>query len=615
MPTTIPEKLQELRTNPVSTRDWGLFGLRWVIPAGLLVFALANTGGLDAPALRPALALAAGLALVNLIVALLLLVRIWGTPVLLLVLLVDSLACAGAVILVDAGLAWMGLVPVALSGLYFGWPAGMVHGAAAALLMAAALTTGERTLASPWLLAGLAGFPAAGALAALLGREGLRQQADHEARQRELDMRVEAVTRRAKDFMAVVYDMAEVLSASKLDPNRVLDSAVSFGLEGLSRVGVEPPLFSTILLFALDDGEPEAVLRVACASSTVTPSDHRVAVPGLSGAISRALGHSAPVLSHAPDFDPELREFETFRQCKTVLCLPLKAGPENYGVMLVGSHAAGAFEELHVELMWAVANQAAASLHNAKLYAALLEQRDRLVGVEKSARAQLAAALHDGPTQGMSAITMRLNYIRRLLDRNPESAVDELYKIEDLARRTAKEVRMMLFELRPKSLEHGLSYGLEQLVQKMQETYSLNVELEIQPGIDGLLDPQATLALFSIVTEALHNARKHARASLIRIVVGARSDQLVLLVEDDGQGFDVSTALEAANQREGHLGLNNLYDRAALIEGELVIDSAPGQGTRLSVAVPLDVLRALQAEQISRQVDGQGAQYTAGLVH
>lgn len=174
---------------------------------------------------------------------------------------------------------------------------------------------------------------------------------------------------------------------------------------------------------------------------------------------------------------------------------------------------------------------------------------------------------------------------------------------------------MMLFELRPKSLEHGLSYGLDQLAQKMQETYSFNVALEIEPGIDSLLDPQATLALFSIVTEALHNARKHARANEVRIVVAAKGAQLVLLVEDDGRGFDVSEALEAANQREGHLGLNNLYDRAALIEGELVIDSAPGEGTRLSVTVPLDVLRGLQPEQISRQADGQGAQFTAGVVH
>lgn len=596
-----------MKRTAVSTRDWGVFGLRWAIPAALLVTVLTGDGGTSREFLTPAVLLTIGMAVLNLTHALLLLGEVWNRLFVLPLLLVDAAVAAAVATWVDPGLAWMGLVPAALVGFTFGWAAAVLHGILAAGLLVAGkmLITGAAPFASPGALALLAGYPAAGVCAAFLSQPGAasRAAALHQAERERL---LEDATRRAKEVMAVVYDMSEVLSASRLDPNRVLDSALTFGLEGLARVGVKPPLFGAVLLFAEgdDDDEGAPVLRVARTSSTVAPADRAVEVPGVAGAISRALTQFAPALSHAPDVDPELCLFESFRTCQTVLCLPLKSGPDSYGVMITGSQAEDAFEDLHVDLMWAVANQASASLNNAKLYASLLRQRDRIVEVERNARAQLAADLHDGPTQGMSAITMRLNYIRRLLDKKPEAAVDELYKIEDLARRTTKEVRMMLFELRPKALEHGLTSGLDQLAKKMQETYSQNVDVRVEPGVDALLDTQTSVTLFSIVTEALHNARKHARAELIQVTVRVRGDALMLAVEDDGRGFDVAEALAAASEREGHLGLNNLFDRAALIEGVLNIQSEPGRGSRISVSIPLEALRVRQADEISRALTG-----------
>jgi len=567
---------------------------------------LTGGAGAERDFFTPAVLMAIGTAVLNLTLALLLLGEAWNRLILLPLLVVDSAVSLAAATWIDPGLAWMGLLPAALVGYVFGWGAGLLHGLlVGGLLVASKLFIADLSpVLDPGALALFAAYPALGVCSALLSQPGTGRRAEEEhlvARERA----AEASIRRAREVMAVVYDMSEVLSASKLDPNRVLDSALSFGLEGLVRVGVQPPLFGAVLLFAeSDDEESPPVLRVARTSSTVSPADRGVEVPGLMGAINRALTEFEPALSHAPDVDPELCLFESFRTCQTVLCLPLKSGPDSYGVMLIGSQAEDAFEDLHVDLMWAVANQASASLNNAKLYASLLRQRDRIVEVERTARAQLAADLHDGPTQGMSAITMRLNYIRRLLDKKPEAAIDELYKIEDLARRTTKEVRMMLFELRPKALEHGLSAGLDQLAQKMQETYNQNVELDVDPAVDALLDTQASVTLFSIVTEALHNARKHAHADRIRVSARVNGSALVLAVEDNGRGFDVEEALAAASEREGHLGLNNLFDRAALVDGVLNIESAPGQGSRISVTIPLEALRLRRAEEMSRELTG-----------
>ena len=592
------------RTSTVSLREWGTFGLCWLIPAALASFVLLGPGAANPAVLRTAIGISIAVSIVNLVLALLLLLDVWNRSLIVPLVALDTMAALAAMYLLDGRLAWTALVPLVLTGVYFGWSTGLIHGvlvAGALLIMRLVEAQGGAITLEPAAL-GIAGvFLAAGPLAAMLA-QAHALPGDAQKREREIEQRIAAETRRTREIMAVVYDVAEVLGASKLDANRVLDSALNFALDGLKRVGVRQPLSGMILLFDTTGRAGETVLRPVQASSMVLPEDRYVTVPGTSGAIYRALTQFGPVVSHAPDVDPELCQFETFRSCRTALCLPLKAGPDAYGVMLVGSQVVDAFEDLHIEMLWAVANQAAASLNNAKLYASLLAQRDRLVEVENATRAQLAADLHDGPTQGMSAITMRLNYIRRLLDKSPETAVDELYKVEDLARRTTKEIRMMLFELRPKSLEHGLSIGLDQLAKKMLETYNQKVEVHVEDGLDSLLDGQASVTLFSIAIEAMHNARKHARADVIHVFAGVQEGALTLTIQDDGRGFDVDEALAAADEREGHLGLNNLRDRAALLEGTLDIQSAPDEGTRVTVTIPLETLRMRRADEVKRQL-------------
>lgn len=584
---------------PVTSREWALFGLRWLYPlAFIAVTALSPTGG-GLPASSPVVLASIGSLLANLVLLLFLVVDIWNRSLAVAMLAADAAIICSAVYLIDARLAWLGVIPAAVTGVYFSWMTSLWMGAAlAALLVALQVGTVAPESLDPAYVAILAvAIPVAGPAANMLSASRSREEELRQRQQRRREEEATAATRRAIQTMRVVYDMTEVLSASKLDPNRVLDSAVSFGLEGLERVGVAPPLFGAILLFADEEDGGATMLRMAWASTSVQPIDYEIAIPGIGGAIHQALMNAQSTIAANPRADAELREFETFRQCGTVLVLPLNAGQDSYGVMLVGSRELDAFRDIHVELLRAVANQAAASLNNAKLYVALREQRDRLVEVEKYARAQLASELHDGPTQSMSAITMRLNYVRRLFEREPNKAPDELYRVEDLARRTTKEVRMMLFELRPKSLDNGLEPGLRALADKMKETYDQNVEVYVENNFDRLLDSHATVSLFSIVTEALHNVRKHARADLVTVSLRLQGDALVLTIEDNGRGFDVEKALAAARSREGHLGLLNLKDRAALVEGVLDIDSAPGEGTRISVAIPLDVLEARRAEE------------------
>lgn len=599
------ERIPLTRATPVTHREWALFGARWIIPLGVLLYFFGNDF-VPGPDYYRILAVAAFSVVTNLIVLLIIMSNHWNRLVALFVVIIDLITVIAAVTFTDAGMIWLGLLPVTVAGFYFNWLSGLIAGS---VLAAGFFLTQVFYVqpAEPDLMAmvlGILAVPAAGPIAALLARDNgdtvlLRDRFRERAR------RVEQVARLAQEQMHVIYEMAEVLSKSKLDPKRVLASAVTFALDSLERMGVTPPLYAMVLLFAESEEGLGTVLRVARASMTVPPSDEHIEIPGQSGVIEKVLRFSDPTVSHAPDHDPELSRFDCFRRSKSVLILPLRAGDEAYGVMAIGSHQPDSFKDIHVELMAAVTNQAAASLNNVRLFVTLMEERDRIVQIEKDARAQLASDLHDGPTQGVAAITMRLNYVRKLIERKPEQAVDELYAIEDMARRTTKEIRHMLFELRPKALDAGLKPGLEQLAVKMKETYDQNVFITMSDNLDSTLDAQTIQTLFSIASETVNNARKHAQASRIDVDVHTDGPMLILNITDNGVGFEVEKALEAAKFREGHLGLTNLQERAALLDGALHIDSSPGKGTRTTVVIPMDVIKLRKEDELAKAANTQ----------
>jgi signal transduction histidine kinase len=162
---------------------------------------------------------------------------------------------------------------------------------------------------------------------------------------------------------------------------------------------------------------------------------------------------------------------------------------------------------------------------------------------------------------------------------------EELTKIEDLARRTTKEIRQMLFTLRPIILEtQGLAVALEQYIQKLQETDSIHYHLQVQ-SVEDYLDQDSQGTIFYIVEEAITNARKHAHANNLWVRMGLRENNFVLQIEDDGIGFDVAGVQDRYDER-GSLGMINLHERTELLGGKIRIESAPGKGTRITVIIP-----------------------------
>ncbi len=388
--------------------------------------------------------------------------------------------------------------------------------------------------------------------------------------------------RAAREQMRAIYEMASTLSAT-LNYQAVLDAALDVGVLGLHEIGPNARLISAVLLYDKDSGQ----LKVANARR-LTHADMKKQVPGRQGALGLALKQAEPVFISDARRDPELRYFVAFQDARSILCVPLRAGFDNYGVLVFGSSVPNAFSEDHVELLSAIASQATIALQNATLYQNLLEEKERIIEVEEDARKQLSRELHDGPTQSVAAIAMRINYIRRLLERDPDQAPAELAKVEELARKTSKEIRHMLFTLRPLILEtQGLLPALKELATKMRETHDQNVILQIQENVDRYISARDQTVIFNIVEEAVNNARKHAEAEHIWVRLARKDRYLVLEVEDDGVGFNVG-AVDANYDQRGSLGMLSLRERAELLDGTLRIESAEGEGTRITLIVEIE---------------------------
>ncbi|NTW03390.1 MAG: GAF domain-containing protein, partial [Oscillochloris sp.] len=165
----------------------------------------------------------------------------------------------------------------------------------------------------------------------------------------------------------------------------------------------------------------------------------------------------------------DLQVFESLHTCRSACIIPLRAALRTYGLMVVATDRAASFTGEQIDMLTALASYAIIALHNAQLIFDLKEERTKLLSKEEDVRHQLARDLHDGPAQSLAAITMNIEFIKKLLDRDPKRVIDELDKLSALAKRTTYEVRTMLFELRPLVLEtQGLKVTLEQYLERFK---------------------------------------------------------------------------------------------------------------------------------------------------
>lgn len=232
------------------------------------------------------------------------------------------------------------------------------------------------------------------------------------------------------------------------------------------------------------------------------------------------------------------------------------------------------FSEEHARLALGFAEQAAIAIEKNRLY----EQAQTLAAIEE--RQRLARELHDSISQTLYAIALGARTARALLERDPLAAAEPLDYCLSLAEAGLAEMRALIFELRPESLEReGLTAALQKQADSLQARTDLQVHTELSDEPPVALEIKQSL--YRIAQEALNNITRHAQARRVWLAMHVVGGVVHLAIRDDGRGFD------AHAEYLGHLGLRSMSERAQQIGAQLDIHSRPGQGTAVEITYPL----------------------------
>jgi signal transduction histidine kinase len=314
-------------------------------------------------------------------------------------------------------------------------------------------------------------------------------------------------------------------------------------------------------------------------TSGISPEERaRIGAPprgrGLLGLIIReGRAYRVPDIAEHPDssgFPPNHPVMRTF------LGVPLTVKGRSVGNLYLTEKTDGSeFSSDDQGLVEMFAVRAAIAIENARLH----DQVQRLAIVEE--RERIGKDLHDGIIQGIYGICLSLEDVPDLMREDQPEAVARVDRAIDGLHLTIRDIRNFILGLESELL-HGsdLVAGLATLAHEFRLNTLVEVELDLD---EGRANPtvEQRVQLLLIAREALSNTARHAQASRVRVALAPEADHLALAVSDDGIGFEPERAVAS-----GHLGLSNMQGRAAAIGAELIIDSRPGDGTRIIIRLP-----------------------------
>ncbi|MCT2346731.1 sensor histidine kinase [Niallia taxi] len=207
----------------------------------------------------------------------------------------------------------------------------------------------------------------------------------------------------------------------------------------------------------------------------------------------------------------------------------------------------------------------------------------KIIGAQEEERKRLSREIHDGPAQMMANVMMRSDLIERIYkEHGAQEAFEEIKNLKLMVRSALYEVRRIIYDLRPMALDDlGLVPTLKKYLKTTEEYYQTASIGFTTIGKDFRLPNKYEVALFRLIQESVQNALKHAEAKTILVKIEMRRDQVIVVIKDDGKGFDKSV------KKQESFGLIGMRERVELLEGELSIDSKIGAGTLVMINVPV----------------------------
>jgi signal transduction histidine kinase len=250
-----------------------------------------------------------------------------------------------------------------------------------------------------------------------------------------------------------------------------------------------------------------------------------------------------------------------------------------------------------VETQRQISELQAARLEDAERREALRgELLRRVVAAQEAERQRIARELHDETGQALTATGLGLRGVATLLQRDAARAANNLRELEKLVAHSLDELQHLIADLRPSHLDDlGLPATLRWWVGELEKRGAMSVKVEVV-GDERELAHTVRLALFRVTQEAVTNIIKHAGATIAMIMLCYESDAVVLRVQDNGCGFDVS--MQATSRERPSWGLLGMKERATLLGGQFSITSRPGTGTSVTVAIPYELEETDQRSEV-----------------
>ena len=319
-------------------------------------------------------------------------------------------------------------------------------------------------------------------------------------------------------------------------------------------------------------------------------------------------------LGRSPHFAPTACACEKF---EAVLSVPVRTADRVVGVIHLASQMPRTFDAAERALLTTIGGQLGGAIEKARLHAELktlnqqleahvAERTHELVAakeeltrkadvlaqvlaeerrIEEKTRAQIAHDLHDGVQQLIIGALFETQAARDALQRNPLAAATCLVSAQDLLRRIEAEMRRAIYSLRPVALD---AHGLVPALRELAEGFARRTQIECSVSVEGTprrFNPDAEVVTFRIAQEALNNIHAHAHAQHAHIHLAWGVRELHAEIVDDGAGFEIA---QVTRQTRTHLGLIGMQERAESVGGTFAVISRRGEGTRVSVRVPVN---------------------------
>ncbi len=347
-----------------------------------------------------------------------------------------------------------------------------------------------------------------------------------------------------------------------------------------------------VSLMLLDEGQQELEVKAVLGPSERLNHDKEKVGHGLAGWVAKT---AKPLLltDETPPEHPMRKEMSKLG-FSSVLCLPLVVKGRVIGVLRSSKRGGSPFTRSDLELLSILCGQAAIAIENARLFRGVKDQQARVEQLLKQTliaqeheRRRISLEIHDGAAQWMVGASYRIRAFDHTLTRGTLLQTrEELSEIRSVIDQSIKELRRVIFDLQPPALgQFGLLGALRQYLQSFEMDAGIVCSFQTK-GTSSTLSRVYEITLYRVIQEALTNVRKHAQATRVNVILRFQPDDLRLEIRDNGKGFDIAKMLEGARSVE-RLGLSGMKDRAETLGGSLIIDSAPGAGTCVTLTLPL----------------------------